>query len=147
MREKVCAYVLRKSKFLKQVCLENKRSVSCVHISSMTFGSCRDCMHKEILTFVVIDFADTVALNLYMSHTVLVLWCLSRLEFAPHCGCFDPWGNVQSGDGESIYPAFADPLVRDVDAFHNESEDFDFIEVGISECSAEFTVGKQHKVS
>jgi len=24
-------------------------------------------MHKEILTFVVIDFADTVALNLYMS--------------------------------------------------------------------------------
>jgi len=26
-------------------------------------------MQKEILTFVVIDFADTVALNLYMSHS------------------------------------------------------------------------------
>ena len=27
-------------------------------------------MHKEILTFVVIDFADTVALNLYMSQSL-----------------------------------------------------------------------------
>ena len=29
-------------------------------------------MHKEILTFVVIDFADTVALNLYMSQIFIL---------------------------------------------------------------------------
>lgn len=72
---------------------------------------------------------------------------LFALEFAPHCGCFDPWGNVQPGDGEGIHPGFADPLVRYVDTFHNEAEYLDFIEVRVSECCAEFTVREQHKVS
>ena len=47
-----------------------KYFADCVKEGYKDSGSCRDCMHKEILTFVVIGFADTVALNLYMSQKV-----------------------------------------------------------------------------
>ena len=40
-------------------------------------------MHKEILTFVVIDFADTVALNLYMSQGYFVHFHMETLGNKP----------------------------------------------------------------
>ncbi len=62
MCEKVCLYVVKKSKFFRHVCLVNKRSSSFVHHASMTFLMI--VITEYILRFVSKAFVQKPAMNI-----------------------------------------------------------------------------------